>query len=203
MINKMLLNITNIIKKKGGQLNIGPNAYLIWNKIKISGSENNIIILGSGKLRRCTISIKGVNNRIEIEDGANVSFSSLEIVGNNCLIYIGKKTDIGGAYLSAKGYETQLVIGSNCMLSRNINIMTYDGHPIFDCESKKQINQPKNINIKNNVWIAANASILKGVTVEDNSIIGFGSVVTTDIVANSIYAGVPAKKIKENIYWEH
>ena len=80
------------------------------------------------------------------------------------------------------------------MLSRNINIMTYDGHPIYDRDSKKQINHPQSICIKNNVWIAANASILNGITVESGSVIGFGSIVTKSISANSISAGIPAKK---------
>lgn len=203
MISKLKLRMLNIVKNKGGRISLAPRAYLIWNKIKLSGKGNHLVVLGNGKFRRCTISIKGENNLIEIEDGANISFSQLEIVGNNCLIRIGKKTDIGGAYLSAKGEETLLTIGEHCMFSRNINVMTYDGHPIYDADSNNIINSPLNISIGNRVWVAANASILKGVTIADDSIVAFGSIVTRKVDEKTIVAGSPAKTIKTNIKWEH
>lgn len=203
-MNKYIyLRPTNSIRVLKNRLSLSNKAYLIWNKVRAKGVNNIINVEGSGKLRHCNISIKGKNNIITIKNGANISHSQLEIVGNNCNITIGENTDIGGAYLSSKGNNTKLSIGSGCMLSRNINVMTYDGHPVYDKSTKKQINPPQSIIIKDNVWIAANASILKGVTVESGSIIGFGSIVTNDVPANSISAGIPAKKIKENIYWEH
>ena len=55
----------------------------------------------------------------------------------------------------------------------------------------------KNIHIGENVWIGSHATILPGVTIGDNAIIAAGSVVTKDIPANSIAAGVPAKIIKK------
>jgi acetyltransferase-like isoleucine patch superfamily enzyme len=203
MLNKLTLRLLNIIKKKGGNLFTDPDSYLIWNKIKLSGQGNRLIVLGNGKFRRCVISVKGDNNTIEIENGANISFSTLEVVGNNCLIKIGKKTDIGGAYLSAKGEGTRLTIGEHCMFSRNINVMTYDGHPIYDVDTKEILNHPQDIRIGNNVWVAANASILKGVSVSDGSIIAFGAIVTKDVEEKTIVAGTPAKTIKNNIRWEH
>ena len=51
--------------------------------------------------------------------------------------------------------------------------------------------------IKENVWIGARAIILPGVTIEANSIIGAGSVVTKNIPLNSICAGNPAKLISK------
>ncbi|MFP2769114.1 acyltransferase [Oceanisphaera sp. KMM 10153] len=203
MLSTLILRLLNIIKKKGGNISASPDSYLIWNKIKLSGRGNQLIVLGNGKFRRCVISIRGENNTIEIEDGANISFSTLEIVGNNCLIQIGKKTDIGGAYLSAKGEGTRLTIGEHCMFSRNINVMTYDGHPIYDVDTREILNHPRDIHIGNNVWVAANASILKGVTVSDGSIIAFGAVVTKNVEEKTIVAGTPARVIKSNISWEH
>lgn len=203
MFKFIKLRTLNYIKSKGGIINIDHKSYLIWNKIKISGNNNYLSVLGTGKFRRCIISIKGSNNKIIIEDGANISFSNLEIVGNNCVITIGKNTDIGGAYLSSKGKNTQLTIGENCMFSRNINVMTYDGHPIYESTTNKQINHPQSIHIGDNVWVAANASILKGVRVNNGCIIAFGSILTKSTSENAIVAGIPAKEIKSNIHWEH
>lgn len=203
MFNKLTSRLLNIIKSKGGQLLTSPDSYLIWNKIKLSGKGNRLVVLGNDKFRRCVISVRGENNIIEIDNGANISFSTLEIVGNNCLIRIGKQTDIGGAYLSAKGEGTRLTIGEHCMFSRDISVMTYDGHPIYDADTKKILNHPQDIHIGNNVWIAANASILKGVTINDGSIVAFGAIVTRDVEEKTIVAGTPARKIKSNIAWEH
>ncbi|WP_414648706.1 DapH/DapD/GlmU-related protein [Clostridium sp.] len=49
----------------------------------------------------------------------------------------------------------------------------------------------------NNVWIGAGVSINQGVTIGDNTIIGSGSVITKNIPANVVAAGVPCKVIRE------
>jgi len=58
------------------------------------------------------------------------------------------------------------------------------------------------ISIGNHVWIGINATILKGVTIGDGAIIAAGAVVTRDIPASCMAAGVPASVIKNNISWE-
>lgn len=55
---------------------------------------------------------------------------------------------------------------------------------------------PAPIAIGKNIWIGAAATIVPGVTIGDNSIIGAGSVVTKDVPANTVVAGVPAKVIR-------
>ncbi|KIS02818.1 DapH/DapD/GlmU-related protein [Paucilactobacillus wasatchensis] len=52
------------------------------------------------------------------------------------------------------------------------------------------------IHIKKNAWLGARVSVLPGVTIGENAIIGTGAVVTKDIPANSIAVGTPAKVIK-------
>lgn len=55
------------------------------------------------------------------------------------------------------------------------------------------------VTIESNVWIGAHVSILKGVTIGKNSIIGAGTVVTSSIPPNSLAVGVPAKVIRSLI----
>ena len=59
---------------------------------------------------------------------------------------------------------------------------------------KNKQNAP--IYIKDNVFIGANATLLKGVTIGENAIVGACSVITKDVPANEIWAGNPAKFIK-------
>ena len=55
----------------------------------------------------------------------------------------------------------------------------------------------KSVIIKDNVWLGEHVSVLPGVTIGENSIIGANSVVTKSIPANSIAVGIPAKVIKQ------
>ena len=55
----------------------------------------------------------------------------------------------------------------------------------------------KPVTVGNNVWIGVGATVLAGVTIGDNSVIGAGSVVTKDIPANVVAAGVPCRVLRE------
>jgi len=52
------------------------------------------------------------------------------------------------------------------------------------------------VRVGHNVWIGYGACILRGVTVGDNAIVGTGAVVTRDVPANAVVAGVPARVIR-------
>ncbi len=56
---------------------------------------------------------------------------------------------------------------------------------------------PKPIKIGKRVWIGAHVTILPGITIGDNAVIGAGSVVTKNVLPNTVVAGVPARKIKD------
>ncbi len=169
------------------------------NKIKISNATL-LEISETTNIVNCTIFIKGKNNKIIFGNNTRLRGVNIEILGDNSIISIGENTIVGhNTYLSAKE-ETRLSIGSNCSLSRNIKIMTSDGHPIF--QNNKRINSAKDIIIHNNVWITDNVTILKGVNIGQHSIIGINSTVTKSIPNNSIAIGNPAIVKKENITWE-
>lgn len=87
-------------------------------------------------------------------------------------------------------------IGKHVFLHRGTTIMTHDWASwCFVNQCNDFIPSHGKIKIGNNVWLGQNVSILKGVTIGDNVIIGFGSVVTKSIPSNSVAAGAPAKVI--------
>ena len=106
------------------------------------------------------------------------------IIGDNVLISPGVRI------LSAK----QITIGNNVMLASNVYISDSDWHNVYD--RIKTPGKSKEIIIKENAWIGEGSKISKGVTIGENSIIGLGSIVISDVPDNKIYAGNPAKEIK-------
>lgn len=93
-------------------------------------------------------------------------------------------------FLDARG---GLLIGNNVSISHNVSICT-GGHdfntPTFDYNASPIV-------IEDNVWIGLGATILKGVTIREGSVIAAGAIVTKSTDPYGVYAGVPAKKIEE------
>jgi maltose O-acetyltransferase len=85
-------------------------------------------------------------------------------------------------------------VGHNCMIGPNVGIYTA-GHSI-EPKDRNKSGYGIPITIGNNVWIGGSCVILAGVTIDDNSIVAAGSVVTKDVPANTIVAGNPAKILK-------
>lgn len=90
----------------------------------------------------------------------------------------------------------KITIGESTLIGPSVQIYTAI-HPIDPTQRKQWVEYGKPVNIGNNVWIGGNATILPGVTIGDNSVIGAGSVVTKDVPANCVFAGNPAKLIKQ------
>ena len=123
---------------------------------------------------------------------ANIQFTSWNIGDHKGEIIIGKYSLItpGVRIMAANKIE----IGDACMIAHGAYISDADWHGIYD--RAKPVGRTKPITLKDNVWIGDSAIICKGVTIGKNSIIGAGSVITKDVPDNAIYAGNPAKFIK-------
>lgn len=87
-------------------------------------------------------------------------------------------------------------LGNDVAIADNVTISDSDNHSI----NGQKVTAP--IIIKDHVWIGRNAIILKGVTIGEGAVVAAGAVVTKDVPAYTLVAGVPAKVIKENIQWK-
>ena len=87
-------------------------------------------------------------------------------------------------------------IGDNVMIGPNTLITTV-GHPLSPMGRRKHLGIAKPVVIGNDVWIGGNVTILPGVKIGNNVVVGAGAVVTKDVPDNTVVAGVPAKVIKE------
>ena len=86
--------------------------------------------------------------------------------------------------------------GDNVFIAPNCCLTTAE-HAIDPEMRKAGVEIVKPITIGNNVWIGANCTVLAGVEIGDNSVIGAGSVVTKSIPKNVVAVGVPCKILRE------
>ena len=108
-------------------------------------------------------------------------------------LMVGKYMTIGnGCYFNGGTTfidDCAIEIGDECLFGPNVTLCT-TGHPISPAHRKDGMYSFP-IKIGNRCWIGANAIIMPGVTIGDNSVIGAGSVVTKDIPANVVAFGSP------------
>lgn len=202
--------VTELIKKV-----MRGNIYRLF-KIKSShlvAVDKNVTILGNKK-----DFIVGKNNKFE--SGAYIQTVSTNgvILGDNVTIcqnaiirpsgfyggnlgwglIVGHHSSIGAAsYIGCSG---KIIIGNNVMIGPHCTMIA-ENHNFaeLDIDMIKQGVSNKGIEIKDNVWIGANVTILDGVIVESGCILAAGAVLTKSTEPNGIYAGVPAKRIKDRV----
>jgi acetyltransferase-like isoleucine patch superfamily enzyme len=122
------------------------------------------------------------------------TITKLEIVvGENARLEIGESTFINyGCSIAA----TELVrIGRNCNIGTYVIMMDNDFHRL-EPERRAECPPSAPITLADNVWIGARSIVLRGVSIGEGSVIGAGSVVTHDVPARSLAAGVPAKVLR-------
>ncbi len=110
--------------------------------------------------------------------GLDISVGRNVFINQNCTFY-----DLGG-----------LALADDVMIGPNVSLIT-SGHPIEPTQRRAGVTA-KPIAIERNVWIAAGATIIGGVTVGENSVVAAGSVVTKDVPPNTLVGGNPARAIR-------
>lgn len=110
-------------------------------------------------------------------------------VGEGCIFF-------GSVNFGSEPYLVSL--GSQVMLSDNVRFITHDGgiRVLDNMGILPKADVFGSIRVGDNVFIGMDCIILRGVTIGDNVVVGAGSIVTRDIESNSVWAGIPARRIK-------
>lgn len=181
------------------------------NIVKVFWNSINLLLF---RLKHCKVGKKFASkghvriiNRGSIILGNNVVINSSIMAnplgGNTCTILValaGAQIKVGdGTGLSNVAiYASESVtIGKDVMIGAGVKIYDNDFHPIdFQKRMQKQEPQAKAVNILDGAFIGAHSIILKGVTIGKNSVVGAGAVVTKSIPDGQIWAGNPARFIR-------
>jgi acetyltransferase-like isoleucine patch superfamily enzyme len=152
------------------------------------------VVLQVGKDARIELgrwSWLGHGTKIRCHEGV-VSIGAKTVMGQECTI---------SAYQHVK-------IGRECVIADRVMFIDFD-HGVVEVERPIRLQgiYKRDVSIGNNVWIGYGACILRGVTVGDNAVIGTNAVVTKDVPANAVVAGLPAKVIRmrptpKQLRWE-
>lgn len=166
---------TNVVLRHPHKIFIGDNVVVDDNcLLDAKGESNKGITIGSGVFIGRSSILHCKNGDIVIHDNVNIGF--------NCDIASSNHIEIGEKVLVAA--YAYIVGGGHGFARADV--------PVVD---QKRVAQ--GIKIEANAWVGAGATVLDGVTVGRNTIIGAGAVVTGDLPANSLAAGMPARVLRE------
>lgn len=206
------IKIRPSIFDENNRIKIGPKVFVKDCKIKLYG-DSSLELEEGCYLQGCTFIIRNahvkfgrccelMNVKVSAFDG-----SYLEIGGNSAVTGEWELKDAATVtakklwctwppLVAAKGGKITM---GDCGLA-DTTIYNTDYHPIYDFDGNI-INQDRDVIIEDNVWVGRRTVILKGVTLGNGCILGFGSVVSRSIPPHCIAAGMPAKVVKENVVW--
>lgn len=205
---KTLILLYKIVKHALYKIDIFYSWIVTWVKFKLNGISFYPDYIAHGR-PVVNINLKGncrIGKKLIINSGKYYNMIGRQqqcffIVGPNANLVIGDNLGISS---SAIVCHTSITIGDNVKIGGNVAIYDTDFHPL---DSNKRNADPEDFSgvitlpviISNNVFIGAHSVILKGVTIGENSIVGAGSVVSKNIPMNQIWAGNPAKFIRDII----
>lgn len=141
--------------------------------------------------------------RIQLQENARIVIPTHYIIHAGCFVSVcpNSTLTLHAGFINENVQITcgdRIEIGEGTSIARDVVIRSFDGHQIVAPGST--LSAP--IIIGKHVWIGQAAMILKGVTIGDGAVIAAGAVVTKDIPAHCLAAGVPAKIIKTDIEWK-
>ena len=132
-----------------------------------------------------------VGDNVAIFPGTYVLHPENLVVGNNVSIQ-------PMCYLECGTVKGGITIGNDVSIAHGVTVMatthTFDDR---DVPIKDQKVKDEPVRIEDNVWIGAKVSILSGTTVANGCVVGAGAVVTKPTEPDGVYAGVPARRIKD------
>lgn len=130
------------------------------------------------------ITVSEIDESINVFTPFYINYGKHTKIGKNVFINFDCTfLDLGG-----------ITIEDNVLIAPKVSLLS-EGHPVSP--EDRQSLKVGAIHIKKNAWIGANAIILPGVTIGENSIVAAGAVVSNDVPDNTIVAGIPARIIKK------
>lgn len=182
-----VLNRSVLFMRPTAKIDIAEHSFFEINRQDYAGDQGGLC-----RLTMFENSILSISGSVTLHRGTNI------VLQKGAHLSIGNQTYLNGASIDC---SREIRIGEYCAMAGGVRIMDNSWHNVLfvgDGEKKDSISP---VVIGNKVWIATNAIILPGVTIGDGAIVAAGAVVTKNVPARCMVAGVPARVIKENVEW--
>lgn len=128
-------------------------------------------------------------------------------IGGGCYVEPPLHANFGGKFVHLGDHiyanfnltlvdDTDIYVGSGTLIGPNVTIAA-SGHPILPELRAQGLQYSVPVRIGKNCWIGAGVTIVPGITIGDNVVIGAGSIVTKDVPSNVVAYGNPCKVARE------
>ena len=172
--------------------------------------KNNSLNIPKDNFNNVSLNILSDGNSVTIEKNPSIGCVRIEITGKNNKVRLGDMSKIIGTLdIHIHGENSDTNIGNiwigkgGITIYNGAELMNSDTHPIYNYKTMEICNKARaDIRIGNHCWIGAGATIMKNVSIPDDCIIGWNSVVTKSFdESHCAIAGNPAKIVKRNLTW--
>ena len=142
---------------------------------------------------------------VRLDPGARLSVDGTVQLMRSSRVYVARDAHLeigGGCYFNDSATVIcvgQTRIGRRCAISLNTSILDGNIHQLTLHGQPRPRSQ--SVTVGDDVWIGLGATLMPGVKVGDQAIIGAGSVVTSDVPGNAVVAGNPARVIAHDAEW--
>ncbi|WP_154605970.1 acyltransferase [Arthrobacter sp. AQ5-05] len=148
-----------------------------------------------------TSNIRGRNSSLVIGRRCRLRKLTVHIDGDDIAVVIGAGSTVEQAVILVAPAGNSVVIGDDAMISSGVVIRTDDGHSVWDRRTGEKLSEPAPVRIGTHVWLGNGSRIGKGVTIGDGTVVGQQSIMTKNADAHSSYAGIPARKLRDDVAW--
>ncbi len=173
------MGLRNLVKETSSLFKIIPYKLMFQGRLTVGlkqlwGKNTKIVVTKRGKL------IIGEMLEARRMDYISVQNGVMKI-GNN--VFMNQNVSVT--------CMESIEIKDRCIIANNVVIVDHD----HDFVNGGFVSAP--VKLENDVWIGANATVLKGVTIGEGAIVAAGSVVNKDVPSHTMVAGAPARVVKE------
>ena len=191
-------------KVRGGQ----PKPIWIGSRTVLEGVER--ITISDGGALRIGLGSFGISSEhdasvVRVREGASLHCDGIVSLQRGVRVVVdgGRLTFGWGTNVNGTGTKilcaTGITIGKECTFSWDVQVMDNDFHAITVDGQERPSAAP--VTIGDRVWIGTRGVVLKGVTIGDGAVVAAGAVVTKDVPAGAVVAGMPARVVGRADSW--
>lgn len=169
--------------------------------IELAGVDNIIVLAPNVRLSRVSIVVRGSGNLIYIGENSRLISVIIKVVGEGNTIAVGRDVTVESGTLLCERTGQSLLVGDDCMASNGVVVRTTDHHGIFVRSTGERLNAPADVVIGSHVWLGNGCRINKGTRIGSGAVIGQMAIASGTLEPHCVYAGVPARKLREDVVW--